>query len=470
MLELLLDFIHLDRSGPEALYLQLYRSIRDAVAGGLLTAGEKMPSIRHLSDDLQLSKTTVEAAYSQLIMEGYLESKPQKGCYVAHLTLFQNKNIDQTNRTVSEPAPKALRYRFSTDAVDPNAFPVSVWQKHLRNVLAQIDVVTSYGNGPGEDALREALTEYAYRVRGVRAHPQQIIVGAGLQPLLYLLSGILRERSRLIGLEIPGFAQAERVFTDCGLAVCHLPCDESGIYPEGLTGSGVKVLYLTPSGRPGSGDPIPMSRRAALLEWAHTCQGLIVEDDHNGELRYRGRPVPALQGFDDGDHVVYIGTFSKVLLPAVRLAYMVLPPELARVYYSRARSYHPTASRIEQLALAEYIRCGDMDKQLRRMRKIYAAKSDFLVRCLKETFGSRITIVPQETALRILVTVSGGLSAQQRCDAAAARGVDIRPYPAFPGDSRVLLGFSGIAMDDIADAVHRLALAWPDVASESPAT
>lgn len=466
---MLLDFLHLNRDSRDALYLQLYHAIRDAVTRGQLAAGEKMPSIRRLSEDLQLSKTTVEAAYGQLIMEGYLESKPQKGCYVAQLTPFSDDIPQEIAGTVSAPSPENLRYRFSTDAVDSNAFPVALWQKHLRNVLTRHDTLTSYGDSSGESTLRSMLAEYAYRVRGVRAHPRQIVVGAGLQPLLYLLSGILREHTRLIGLEQPGFAQAERVFTDCGLGVCHLPCDDSGMDPDALAGAGVRAVYLTPSGRPGSGAPIPMARRSALLEWARTTDGLILEDDHNGELRYRGRPVPALQGFDDGHHVVYIGTFSKVLLPSVRLAYMVLPPALAESYYARANAYHPTASRIEQLALAEYIRCGDMDRQLRRLRKIYAAKSDCLIRGLKEAFGSRLQIVLQETALRVLVTVPGGIPAVQRAETAAARGVEVRPYPAYPGDSRVLLGFSGIAMEDILPAIHRLTLAWPDAAAGSDA-
>ena len=461
---MLLEFLHLDRDARDALYLQLYRDIRDAIAGGQLSAGEKMPSIRRLSEDLKLSKTTVEAAYCQLIMEGYLVSVPQKGCYVAKLSSFIPSNSEEIRWTVSESSAEPLRYRFSTDAVDPNAVPVALWQKHLRSVLARTDVVTSYGSGPGESELREALAEYAYRVRGVRTHPSCIVIGAGLQPLLYLLSGILRERSRLIGLEQPGFAQAERVFTDCGLAVCHLPCDEHGLCPDAPMDAGVQTVYLMPSGRAGTGAPMPMSRRTALLEWAQTCGGLLIEDDHNGELRYRGRPIPALHSFDDGTHVVYIGTFSKVLLPSVRLAYMVLPPALAEQYYARAQAYHPTASRIEQLALAEYIRCGDMDRQLRRLRKIYASKGDLLMRLLKDTFGDTLSPVLQETALRVRITLPGHQTAQQRADSAAARGVEVRPDPAYPGDSHILLGFSGIAYDDIAPAVHRLALAWPDVA------
>lgn len=457
---MLLDFIRLERTSSETLYLQLYRAVRDAVSDGRMAAGERMPSIRRLSEDLDISKTTVETAYNQLITEGYLEARPQKGCYVANLTPFSVRKNLEIKRTVRADAPKPLRYRFSTAAVDANAFPVGLWQKHLREVLARSDEITSYGDSQGEPELRAALAEYAYSVRGVRADPRQIVVGAGLQPLLYLLSGMLRDRERLIGLESPGFAQAERVLTDCGLSVCHLPSDADGVEAETVRDAGLRVLYLTPSNRLGGGIPMPMARRTALLEWAHDTDGLIVEDDHNGELRWHGRPIPALQGFDDGRHVVYIGTFSKVLLPSVRLGYMVLPAPLAEQYYTRAHAYHQTASKIEQLALASYIRRGEMEKQLRRLRKIYAAKGDRLIRCLRDTFGDRADIEPQETALRLLVTLHDPRSAKQLRDDAAAYQVEVTPFPAYEGHSRVLLGFSGIALDDIPEAVRRLGKAW----------
>lgn len=457
---MLLDFIHLERNVGDALYVQLYRAIRDAVADGRIAAGERMPSIRRLSNDLGVSKTTIETAYAQLITEGYLESRPQAGCFAAKLTSFSSRETSNLKRTVHSGNAKLLRYRFSTSAIDPHAFPVALWQKHLREVLARSDEITSYGDSQGEPELRAVLADYAYRVRGVRAEPHQIVVGAGLQPLLYLLSGLLRDHERVIGLESPGFAQAERVMTDCGLSVCHLPGDSAGVEPETARDAGLRVLYLTPSNRLGGGIPMPMARRTALLEWAHHTDSLIIEDDHNGELRWRGRPIPALQGFDDGRHVVYIGTFSKVLLPSVRLGYMVLPAFLAEQYYARARAYHQTASKIEQLALASYIRRGEMEKQLRRLRKIYAAKGDCLIRCLRDTFGDRIDIEPQETALRLLVTLHDPRSAQELTAAAAAYQVEVLPFAAYEGHSRVLLGFSGIALRDIPEAVHRLASAW----------
>lgn len=457
---MLLDFIHLDAALHVPLYAQLADALRDAVASGRIPTGTALPSVRQLAADLQLSKTTVETAYDRLTSEGYLEARPQRGYYSTGLSRKKQDNFQKNSGTYDLQRVQPLRYRFSTTAVDAHAFPIALWQRHLRQVLARTSDLTSYGNQAGEPALRAALARYAFDVRGVTAAPERIVVGAGLQPLLYVLSGLLRSQVRMIGLEDPGFAQAERVFADCGMPVCRLPFDESGMEPAALDGTGVRALYLTPCNRQGSGIAMPIHRRLALLDWARQTDGLIIEDDHNGELQYRGRPIPALQGFDDGTHTVYIGTFSKVLLPSVRLAYMVLPPALAERYYARARAYHPTASKIEQLALAESIRSGEMEKQLRRLRRLYAEKGDRLIECLRDALGDRVRIELQETALRLLVTVAGGDSAESLTARAAAVGVEVRPFPAYAGDGRVLLGFSGIALDDIPEAVRRLAKAW----------
>lgn len=457
---MLLDFIHLERKNGSPLYAQLHDALRGGIESGRIPAGTAVSSVRQLAADLHLSKTTVETAYAQLTAEGYLEARPQRGYFSTGLTRKKSENnfrINGSHRVESKPV---LRYRFSTTEIDAHAFPIALWQKHLREVLTRTPEMTSYGDHAGEPALREALARYAFDVRGVTAEPERIIVGAGLQPLLYLLSGLLRERVRMIGLEDPGFMQAERVFSDCGLSVCRLPCDSSGVEPETLHAAAVRTLYLTPSNRQGSGIAMPVGRRLALLQWARETGGLIIEDDHNGELQYRGRPIPALQGFDDGTHTVYIGTFSKVLLPSVRLGYMVLPPALAEMYYTRARAYHPTASKIEQLALAESIRSGEMEKQLCRLRKLYGAKGDRLTECLRASFGDRVKIELQETALRLLVTLRCGYTAEELTARAAQFGVEVRPFPAYEGDSRVLLGFSGIALDDIPEAVHRLVKAW----------
>ena len=456
---MLLDYLNLNESSEEPLYQQLYRFFCDAISNGQIAAGEHLPSIRRLAEDLNVSRTTVETAYQQLCVEGYMESRPQRGYYALQLTMAPQKSVLAHTRQAAPPVPK-LRYRFSTDSIDRRAFRVELWQKYIREVLSHQEIITAYGNHQGEPELRTALTEYSHSVRGVTSSPEQIVVGAGTQPLLFMLSGMLRRNDRMIGMESPGFAQAEQVFGDCGLEICRLPGDESGIRLDALEESGVRIIYVNPTNRLGSGSPIPMTRRAELIDWANRRGALIIEDDYNGELRYSARPIPAMQSIGNGENVVYLGTFSKVLLPSVRMGYMVLPPSLAAIYHERSAAYNQTASRIEQLALARMIQEGELEKQLRRLRKLYSAKGSLLVSCLQKEFGSKIQITMQETALRIVLCPGAAISAAQLCSLAAQENVLVIPFDEKDGLGRVMLGFSGIAQEEIPEAVHHLRLAW----------
>lgn len=456
---MLLDYLNLNESDEEPLYHQLYRFFCDAITHGQILAGEHLPSIRRLSEDLNVSRTTVETAYQQLCVEGYVESRPQRGYYALALPLAPQKNAAAQHTSPVTAAPK-LRYRFSTDSIDRRAFRVELWQKYIREVLTHQEIITSYGDHQGEPELRCALAEYSHSVRGVTALPEQIVVGAGTQPLLFMLSGMLRRNDRMIGMESPGFAQAEQVFADCGLEICRLSGDESGIRLDALEESGVRIIYVNPSNRLGSGAPIPMARRVELIDWANRRGALILEDDYNGELRYSARPIPAMQSINGGDNVVYLGTFSKVLLPSVRMGYLVLPPSLASVYHERSAAYNQTASRIEQLALARMIREGELEKQLRRLRKLYSMKGDLLIRCLQNEFGNTIQISMQETALRAVVSPGIDADTAQLCTLAANQDVLVLPFGENRRPGRILLGFSGIAQEEIPEAVHRLSLAW----------
>ena len=456
---MLLDYLNLDETAAEPLYQQLYRFFCSAITHGQITAGEHLPSIRRLAEDLNVSRTTVETAYQQLCVEGYLESRPQRGYYALALPLTPQKSSAVQRVSPAAAAPK-LRYRFSTDSIDRRAFRVELWQKYIREVLSHQEIITAYGDHQGEPELRSALAEYSHSVRGVTASPERIVVGAGTQPLLFMLSGMLRRNDRMIGMESPGFVQAEQVFADCGLEICRLPGDESGIRLDALESSGVRIIYVNPTNRLGSGSPIPMTRRAELIEWAARRGAMILEDDYNGELRYSARPIPAMQSIGSGDNVVYLGTFSKVLLPSVRMGYLVLPPSLASVYQERSAAYNQTASRVEQLALARMIREGELEKQLRRLRKLYAAKGELLLCCLQKEFGSAIQITMQETALRVVVSPGIPADSAQLCALAAGQNVQVLPFGENELPGRVLLGFSGIAQEDIPEAVHRISLAW----------
>lgn len=458
---MLYDFLDLNRQSGEPLYLQLYRNVKEAVEEGRLQAGQRLPSIRKLSEDLRLSRTTIEAAYQQLGVEGYIISRPQSGYYVMEETRGLRQAAAAPIEYRAEELPKGeVEFHLSTDCIDSRHADMKLWRKHVKDILGRQEIIAAYGEPQGERELREALSAYSHGARGVSAPPQAIVIGAGTQPLLYLLCGLLDGSARKVAMEQPGFPQAEQVFHDCGVETMLLPADRDGISMEALWKSGAGALWVNPSSR-FSGRAIPMSRRLQLLEWAEQTGGLILEDDYNGELRYRARPIPALQS-QDSRNVVYLGSFSKLLLPSVRIGYMILPPALLQSYQARAHRYNQTASKIEQLALARYIREGQLERQLRRLRKLYAEKSTLLTERLQLAFGGSIELVLQETALCLHLTMKNGMDSQQLVDAAYEKGVRLMPAKSRDETSfgQVLLGFAGIPVQDIPDAVDCLKSAW----------
>lgn len=456
---MLYDFLVLNPKAEQPLYVQLYTRIKAAVEQGDLPKGEKLPSIRKLAEDLHLSRTTVENAYQQLCVEGYIRSSPQRGYFVLEAARSGGRwNQADTMPAAERGQSPELRYNLGSDCVDSEHADLRLWRKHIKDVLGRQDILSTYGDHQGERELREALAAYSHGARGVLTRPESVVIGAGTQPLLYLLCGLLSGTDRCIGVEAPGFQQAEQVFADCGIKVIRLPVDEEGVDPAALEESGVSSLLVSPS-RLKAGT-IPMGRRIRLLEWAEQTGGLLIEDDYNGELRYSARPIPAMQSLNHRV-VVYIGSFSKLLLPSVRIGYMVLPQPLLERYRQRAKRYNQTASKIEQLALARYIREGQLERQLRRLRKLYAAKSAKLREALKTALGDLVEIRLQETTLCLAVTLKNGMDASQAVEAARRQGVRVMAQG--EGEQRpplLRLGFAGIPMEQIGPAAEALRLAW----------
>lgn len=447
------EYLEIHADG-EPLYRQLYDSLKKAMETGQLRQGVRLPSIRRLSEDLGVSRTTVEAAYQQLCVEGYLKSEPKRGYFV----LFGEQPAPADPRRpslTSAPLTAHFHFNLGTDCADAEAADLRIWRRHVRDILNRREIIVSYGEHQGEPALREALSLYAGRARGVSAGPEEIVVGAGSQPLLYLLCGLAGKRCA--ALDEHGFVQAEQVFRDCGIKVIPLPRDENGLRPDALRQSGADLAYVSPSSPVDSGSAMPTSRRFELLRWAQETGGILIEDDYNGELRYRAHPIPAMQGMAGGGCVAYLGSFSKLLLPSVRIGYMVLPPSLLALYQERARNYNQTASKIEQLALAAYIASGQMERRLRRLRKLYAAKSQLMGKCLAAELPER-RFTLEETALYFRTPLTPQ-EAELLCAKAAEYGVRVRTRENRDGIFAAL-SFSGIPFADISEAIRLLGLAW----------
>lgn len=448
--------ICLDESADIPMYRQLYDSIRNAIGSGGLRVGEKLPSIRKIAEELGVSRTTVEQAYQQLCVEGYLSSRPQSGYFVEAAVPHTADELPAPQDTAEHEPSAGVRYDFGSRYVESRRSDIELWRKYVRSVLSREDIVSSYGHFQGEPALRGQLVHYGMQLRGVNATADRIVVGAGVQPLLSILCGLLGESAGRVGIESPCFPQAERVFRDFRLNIAALGHDKYGVTAQELYTSKADVLYLNPANTESMGRPMPVSRRAEIMEWAENTRGLIIEDDYNGALRFKSRPVPAMQGMGSGERVVYLGSFSKLLMPSVRISYMVLPPDLAALYRERGVNYNQTSSKIEQLALSEYMRDGHIEKRLRRLRKAYAEKSDVLMNLLTDALGNFVKLTLAETALCIDVTFKSRLNSREFAEKALSEGILVIPMESGEGTARIRMSFAGIPTEDMRGGVERI--------------
>ena len=448
------DYIRLNPTqGP--LYQQLYEELKKGIESGRLKKGSRLPSIRKFSEDLKISRTTVESAYQQLAAEGYIESRPQSGFYVLAESHISKSSAESTSVLRSSFYP--VQFNLGTDLIDGNETDIRIWKSLLRDVLNRKHLLSSYGDPQGEPELRQALSSYTYRLRGVAASPEQIVIGAGTQPLLSLFCGLTEKRS--VALENQTFLQAQQIFQDYRMNLKFIENNSQEEWISSLYTASPDMIYINSSSFGKEQKALPMNQRYQLMEWAKRTGGWILEDDYNGELRYSARPIPALQGMDADGSVIYIGSFSKLLLPSVRIAYMVLPPHLLERYKSRSQRYNQTASKIEQLTLASYIAGGQMEKHLRKLRKSYSVKSQIMKKALQTAFPS-LSFTLHETSLYYSCRVPEALIAPMQ-KKAAENGIRFRTHSG-GNEGTLFLGFAGIPAEKIEEAIFLLKKLWKE--------
>ena len=396
---LLNNFVSVDISSEKALWRQIYDSIAFALSDGLIAEGSKIPSIRELARELSVSRSPVENAYIKLQIDGFIESRPKRGFFVSPSALSR-KDEQKCGET---PSRLSIQYDFGSGSIDRNTADINMWKKHLRMVLGKQNEIVSQGDPQGERELRRALVTYCLTSRGVVASPDRIVVASGTQQLLASLCRVLGRGGRA-AIETPGFIQGERIFSDFGWNIKKIDRD-NGTLKDRLENLDCELFADITSNMPQTSLSNLARRRAALLAWAEQKKKYILEDDYNGELRYVSRTVPALQG-KSPERVIYIGSFSRLLLPSVRIAYMVLPSELAKRAASDIQLYNQTSSKIEQLALAEYITVGCLERHIKRSRKIYKAKAAEILSALSSVFGEGVFASLYETSISVSITLN----------------------------------------------------------------
>ena len=425
-------------------YLRVYQYYKDLILSGQLQAGIKLPSIRKASVQLQVSRTTMESAYMLLAAEGYIISKPQSGYYVTDIGNKENQYEDLP-KSYEGMNESNIRYDFVTSNVDRDSFRFELWRRYMKSALRQDERLLSYGEPQGEWDFREVLCGYLQKERSVVCSPEQIVIGAGVQSLLNILCPLLKGRKNIL-FHNPNFMQGRAVFEDYNFEIAREQDEiDGGIY------------YISPSQLTKWSGVLNITERRQLLKEAQKQDFLIIEDDYNSEFRYFQKPTPALQGLAGGQGVIYLGTFSKMLLPSIRMSFMVLPPELMEAYQARRGMYNQTASKAEQIAITQFIRDGHLNSQIRKSRKIHLAKSMELAETVENVLGTKGEPRIGETGFHVYVTLDTDLSAEDVAKKAKEKGLLILPE-ADSGEGRptIMLNIANVAVSDYETAMTLL--------------
>lgn len=461
--------IPLNAHGSRPMYEQIYQYIKGEIREGSLKEGVRLPSTRMLAENLKVSRSTTQMAYDQLMAEGYIEAVPNRGYFVLRMEELVEAEPEVQGAFIRESGEEAgeARIDFSPRGIDLTHFPYNTWRKVTRNTLVEDNKEMFLTGSPqGEPSLREAIRGYLHSARGVSCQAEQIIVGAGNEYLLMLLSQILGQ-GRTIAMENPTYKQAYRVLESIGYTMAPVEMDGFGMEVKALEETGADVAYVMPSHQYPTGIVMPVTRRQELLQWAGRKRDrYLIEDDYDSEFRYKGRPIPALQGLDKTGKVIYMGTFSKSIAPAIRIGYLVLPRPLLAVYQRKLGFYASTVSRIDQNILYQFLTEGYYERHLNRMRAIYKGKHDCLLsqlRKLEEDFE----IHGEYAGLHVLLTSKRGRSEEWLIEEARKEGVKVYGLSTYyihkhhnNRPSTVILGYAKLSEEEIQEGVRRLRGAW----------
>ncbi|MEH7106898.1 PLP-dependent aminotransferase family protein [Bacillus sp. JJ1764] len=463
----------LQKELPEPLYSQLYQWIKNEIEESRLLPGMKMPSIRQLTLHLKVSRNTVEAAYQQLQAEGYLESIPKSGIWVSEIEKPLLHPIEEEHPIGVESGPSSeVLVDFEYGNVDMDKFPLKQWKRCLADAIDQDSRwLFQYSDRMGDWELRREVSNYLLQSRGVRSVPEQIIITAGTQSSVTLICQLLGLREKTVAMEEPGYSGVRSILEDQGCLIKPVPLEKDGLSIEYIQTGKPKAVYVTPSHQFPIGMVLSVSKRMRLLKWAYQTGGYIIEDDYDGEFRYRGQPIPSLKSLDEEERVIYLGTFSKCFLPSARLSYIVLPPSLMIQYTERFAAYNQSVSPIIQRAMALFMQSGEFERHIRRMRKTYQRKHQALLRSIEQYMGNGVKIVGERSGLHILLKLKG-ITAIEMIERGLQKGIKVYSPKRFwstqdpESHSYMMLGFGGLSIDDIEKGIKILSTCLPGKGDE----
>lgn len=471
------------RAEGSPLYQQLYQAIRADITAGRLTPDTKLPSKRSLANNLGISTITVENAYDQLVSEGWVLARPRRGYFVAAVGSRPETN---TKKLVpmpagSEPAPPKTCFDFSGGPAAAEQFPFSIWARLLRETLTQRkSELLQPSPGSGALELRRAIADHLLSFRGMAVEPEQIIVGAGTEYLYGLLLQLLGRQS-LYCLENPGYPKLEQIYEKGGVRLTWAGLDEKGLRTNQLQASGAAIVHLSPNHHFPTGITMPASRRYELLAWANEAAGrYIIEDDYDSEFRSRGRPLPTLFSLDACDKVIYMNTFTKTLVPTIRISYLALPAQLADRFRRELDFYSCTVSNFEQYTLAAFISRGYFEKHINRMRLHYGRKRQRILELLRHCLpAGSYRVRENDSGLHFLLELHTSLTDGEVKERLAASGASISAVtdfyhhsPAetvFQSKGLFLFNYAGMELEQLEKYLKELAKILTNADGHSPA-
>lgn len=431
----------------KAAYLQLYDYFRKLIISGEMPSGSKMPSIRGCAERYALSRTTVESAYVLLEAEGCIYAVPQSGFYVSQMENFQTGTAAEKGSALKADKYN-IKYDFTSSAADKESFDFSLWQRYIKSALRTGERLLDYGDPQGEADLRKALCSYVSRSRGIMCTENRIVIGAGVQNLLQLLCVLNSERGIVEFMGQP-YPKGETIFKDYGFGIAR----NADYDIEAVTKTdGIKMIYTCPSHINGTGDVLTVPKRIELLKYARKSGCVVIEDDFDSEFSYAGRPAPSLQSLDGGNNVIYIGTFSRLLLPSIRISFLVLTPELSEKYQKIKYLYNQTTSKTEQIALCRYISDGHLTQRIKKTKKLYAEKTRRFFDELGnlDAYGAKAEL--SRSGFYVSVDLYG-INAADLKELALKKGMNINAENSdSTGGARMIFSVSSISSNEISDS------------------